>query len=190
MAQEKIALNNLQDKFNKGEISDKKSRDIDLVKKNNDELISRISKVSNEFYKSGTTTISNITNITNSSLDQMNLILETTKVIVPQLNALANYGIASSDQAVKDATELNNKITLIQTEVTDLDNKLKELNENSLNNIIDIMGKNPEEVANFIASPIEVKEVDVYGTGVFGIGLTPFYTVLAIWGVALLAGLH
>ncbi|MBB6714886.1 YhgE/Pip domain-containing protein [Clostridium gasigenes] len=188
LAQEEVALNNLKNEFNKGEISDKKSRDIDSVIKINDELINRISKVSNEFYKSGTATINNIASITNSRLDELNLILETTKIIVPQLNALANYGIASSNEAVKAANELNSKITLIQTEVTDLNNKLNGLNENSLNNIIDIMGKNPEEVASFIASPIEVKEVDVYGTGVFGIGLTPFYTVLAIWVGALLAG--
>ena len=48
------------------------------------------------------------------------------------------------------------------------------------------MSKNPEEIASFISSPITVKEEQVYDAGIFGVGLTPFYTTLAIWVGSLL----
>ena len=48
------------------------------------------------------------------------------------------------------------------------------------------MSKNPDVMASFMASPIDVKTVDVYDTGIFGVALTPFYTVLGIWVGSLL----
>lgn len=45
-------------------------------------------------------------------------------------------------------------------------------------------------MASFISSPINIKEEEIYNTGIFGVGLTPFYTVLAIWvGVLLMSSL-
>ena len=57
-----------------------------------------------------------------------------------------------------------------------------------MNQIIELLTKDSSEIADFISSPINVKQVDVYGEGIFGVGLTPFYSVLAIWVGALLAG--
>ncbi|SHI64301.1 putative membrane protein [Clostridium cavendishii DSM 21758] len=183
---EKNVISNLQNSILNGGTIQENSQLIDSIIKINDELTNKITLISNEFYKNGTNSINNAANIMNLGLTQTNSILETTKIIVPQLNALANYGIASSNQAIKNAEDLKIKISIIQDEINDLSSKLNALNEESLNNIIEIMQKNPNEMANFIASPIEVKEEDVYGEGIFGVGLTPFYTVLAIWVGALL----
>ncbi|SHJ06916.1 putative membrane protein [Clostridium cavendishii DSM 21758] len=184
---ELTTLQELRKQVSNGQFDEKYKSTVDSLIKINDELTSKIVSLSSDFYKNGTNAINNIANTTNTSLTQLNSILETTKMILPQLDALANYGIASSNQTVKDANELNTKISTLQKGIQDLGDKLKDLNENNLNKIIDIMEKNPNEVANFLTSPIEVKEVEVYGKGIFGIGLTPFYTVLAIWVGSLLS---
>jgi putative membrane protein len=181
-------LNELKDKVNNGKVEEGFSNNIDNVIKLNEDAVNNIISISNEYYRNSTNTINNVANTTNLSLDNLNSILETSKVIVPQLNALANYGIASSNEAIDDAERLSEKIATLQKNIKELNEKLNNLNEESLDEIISIMGKNPEEISNFISSPIEVREIEVYGKGVFGIGLTPFYTVLAIWVGALLAG--
>ena len=50
----------------------------------------------------------------------------------------------------------------------------------------DLIENHPDTIADFIASPLNVEQVEIYKGGTFGAGLTPFYTVLAIWVGALL----
>lgn len=164
------------------------TKKIDAIIKVNDEVMNNITSISNNYYKNSSNIINNIAKEYTNNLENINSILETSKIIVPQLNALANYGIASSNEAIEDTEELSNKIADIQKNISELDSKLENLNDDSLNQIIELLTKNSSEIADFISSPINVKQVDVYGEGIFGVGLTPFYSVLAIWVGALLAG--
>lgn len=164
------------------------NKKIDAVIKSNDELMNNVVIISNNYYKNSNNIINNISKEYTNNLDILNSILETSKIIAPQLDALANYGIASSNESIKDSEELSRKISDIQESVSDLASKLENLNGDSLNQIIELLTKDSSEIADFISSPINVKQVDVYGEGIFGVGLTPFYSVLAIWVGALLAG--
>ena len=125
-----------------------------------------------------------------TGFDSEESLLEAAKVVVPQLTALSNLGIQESKLSVKQANELSDRLSKLQDKIGILDDKMKNLNEKDIDNIINLMEMNPDEVADFISSPLKVKEEDVYDGGVFGVGLTPFYTVLAIWvGALLLAAL-
>jgi putative membrane protein len=64
--------------------------------------------------------------------------------------------------------------------------KMDGISSEKVENLIEIIKNNPTGVTDFLASPLEVKEQDVYEGGTFGVGLTPFYTVLAIWVGSLL----
>ncbi len=65
---------------------------------------------------------------------------------------------------------------------------MKMINEKNLDHIIEIMEKNPEQISNLLSSPVELKNVQLYNLGLFGYGVTPFYTTLSIWvGVLLLS---
>lgn len=164
------------------------TKKIDAIIKVNDEVMNNITIISNNYYKNSSNIINNLSKEYTNNLDTLSSILETSKIIVPQLNALANYGIASSNEAIEDSEELSNKIADIQKNISDLDSKLENLNDDSLDQIIGLLTKDSSEIADFISSPINVKQLDVYGEGIFGVGLTPFYSVLAIWVGALLAG--
>ena len=49
------------------------------------------------------------------------------------------------------------------------------------------MNKNPDVISSILSSPIEVQEEEIYNASTFGVGLTPFYTSIAIWVGILLA---
>ncbi|MGG7212477.1 YhgE/Pip domain-containing protein [Clostridium nigeriense] len=182
------SINELKTLVNNGTAEEDLNKKIDAIIKVNDKVMSNIVTISNNYYKNNSNIINNISEEYANNLDSLNSILETSKIIVPQLNALANYGIASSNEAIEDAEELSNKIADIQKSVSELDSKLENLNDESLNQIIELLTKDSSEIADFISSPITVSQVDVYGEGIFGVGLTPFYSVLAIWVGALLTG--
>lgn len=159
---------------------------IDKISAENSEVSNDLNNTSNNIYSSVLPLLNNMGDNLDTKLDDVNSVLEATKVIVPQLNALAKYGIATSKLSVNQANQLSNKLTSIQNQLNQLISKMNAINREDLNDIVKLLQMNPNKLSSFISSPLDVKEVDVYGEGIFGVGLTPFYTVLAIWVGALL----
>ncbi|NFE19200.1 YhgE/Pip family protein [Clostridium botulinum] len=156
----------------------------------NDEINKNMRNTSNIFYNQTTMIIENTAKGLNNRLDTANDILDTTKLVIPQLKALGDFGVGTSDAALKDGKKINNKLAEFKKTINKLEEKTSSLTEDNLDKIINLTQKNPEQMASFISSPINIKEEEIYNTGIFGVGLTPFYTVLAIWvGVLLMSSL-
>lgn len=149
-------------------------------------ISSSMAGASNGFYSTALPVFDTMSNNLSSSITSTNAVLDGAKVLVPQLNALANYGISTSNLSVNQANDLNSKLNNLQNKINILSGKMNSLSSEDIDEIIKIMKKNPNEVASFISSPLNIKQVDIYGEGIFGVGLTPFYTVLAIWVGSLL----
>ncbi|WP_027624634.1 YhgE/Pip domain-containing protein [Clostridium lundense] len=146
-----------------------------------------VSASSDSLYSGLIPTLNSIGDGITTGLNNADEVLDSIKVIVPQLNALAKFGVATSEVAIDEGNRINDKLTTFQGDLNKLTDKTKDLTEENLNEILDMMEKNPDEMASFISSPIKVIEKEVYDAGIFGVGLTPFYTVLAIWVGALLS---
>lgn len=187
---EKDQLNKLKELINSNAEFDKINNQVDSAVGVIKEISAGLINLSAKYYSNGIGVLNNFSNTLEGGMDITNSVLENTKVIVPQLNALANYGIASNKLVGEQTKKLADSLETFQGNLTDLKDKTKILTEENLNTIIDLMERNPKIMAEFMASPIGVKEVEVYDAGIFGVGLTPFYTVLGIWvGVLILTSL-
>ena len=160
---------------------------VNSISNTSNEISNQLSNLSSTFYNNSSSSLNTISGNMTIGLDNADAILSNAKVIVPQLNALANFGISSSKVNSKEAANLTKRLDVFQENINKFNDKLKNVNNETLDQAINILQKNPEETAKFLSSPINVKQVDVYDAGIFGIGLTPFYTVLAIWVGALLS---
>ncbi|AET68213.1 YhgE/Pip-like protein [Desulfosporosinus orientis DSM 765] len=178
---EETKVNGLKTLLDNGASRESIASAIDQISALNNQVSDNLSRIFNNFYSVSTNVLNNLANNLTGSMDNSDAILEATRIIIPQLNALANYGIASSELSVKEANDLSNKLSALQNELNDLSVKMQNLNQENLDQIIDLMKMNPGMVSDFLSSPINVKEIDIYNMGIFGVGLTPFYTVLAIW---------
>ncbi|AET67622.1 YhgE/Pip-like protein [Desulfosporosinus orientis DSM 765] len=151
------------------------------------ELSDQIQTVANTFYSQGSPALNTLVSNLSVQVDDTTDILEITKALLPQLNALAAFCNASSKLSVQQANQLAGLLTELQDNLTSLSGKIAYLTGMDIDRIMEIVQNHPGEVADFLASPIDIKEIDIYAGGTFGVGLTPFYTVLAIWVGALLA---
>ena len=107
--------------------------------------------------------------------------------IVQQLDALAVFTKATSSLTVQQGTQLTDRLNTIQNDLGQILAGLESISIEDLNTLENLAKEHPSEIADFIASPLEVEQVEYYKGGTLGVGLTPFYTVLAIWvGVLLL----
>lgn len=160
---------------------------LDNLSKLSNDMSSNLITLGNSFYNTTIKVVNNKSSAMINNLDIINSTIEGTRFIIPQLNALSNFGIAASGISQKKADETSDKLNSFQNDLYKLQDKTKGLDEGAINNLVKMMNKNPDDMSNFIASPIQVTEEEVYKGGVFGVGITPFYTVLAIWVGALLA---
>ena len=60
--------------------------------------------------------------------------------------------------------------------------------QGDLKKIVTTLGADPKDFARLISSPIAVKRNAVFPVATFGVGMTPLFTVIALWVGALLAG--
>ncbi|MHC6180041.1 YhgE/Pip domain-containing protein [Clostridium sp. JNZ X4-2] len=153
-------------------------------------ISTNISNVSDRFYSGIYEAMNLLSDELEVGLDSIDSALDTTQNLLPELKVLAKSGISNSKNLINQRSKLDKKLTDIQNKLNKLSGKIKELNNKNLTSIINIMEKNPDKISSLISSPIEVKNVEIYNSGLFGYGVAPFYTTLAIWvGVLLLSSI-
>lgn len=170
---------------NKG-TSEEIGKNLDSLSAMSNEINSNITSFGNDFNSNGVTAINSLSNNINSSLAAVNSILSDTKTIIPQLQAINKLGISAGNLTAEKTKEISGKLNSLEQTLSSLESKTATLNSDNLNNLVNLLEKNPNEIASFMSSPVNMKVEELYGMSVFGIGLAPFYTVLAIWVGALL----
>lgn len=151
------------------------------------EITNHLQKVSNSIQVDCIPLLNNMVNDISIELDNVNSIAELGKSMTPQIGALYAFGGATSKLSVSQAKQLDDMLTTIQDDLNQLISKIDLITSQDIDKLIDLAENNPSEFSYFISSPIDIKEVQVYDANIFGVGLTPFYTVLAIWVGALLS---
>lgn len=157
-------------------------------------LLELVNSFNNKLNLTNTIFTANISNILDSvgnamisSSSDINNILESINVIIPQIDALSTYGISSSDVFVKQAGNISKELNKFEDDLDKLVEKTKILTDANLDKLISTLDKNSKDIASFISSPVNVKTEELYKAGIFGVALMPFYSVLAIWVGALLS---
>lgn len=145
-----------------------------------------LGNISSNFSNNVIPDINNIGSNLNNKIDSADSIISSSYEIVPAIKELSDTGIEVSGEVLNTANEVNSKLSSFSGNLSSLNDKLSILNNDTLNNAISLLQRNTGDISSFLSSPINVKQEDVYNSDTFGMGLTPFYTVLAIWVGALL----
>ncbi|WP_297438231.1 YhgE/Pip domain-containing protein [uncultured Clostridium sp.] len=130
--------------------------------------------------------ISSLNNNLTESLNDVSSILQASNQMIPQMDSIAKIGISSSAMTASQTKELSGKLDSLKNNLTTLQKKTSNLNNKTIDNLVTLLNKNPEQLSSLLSSPVGVKVQELYGMSIFGIGLAPFYTVLSIWVGALL----
>lgn len=187
---ETTALSQLKTYIQNGSAQSDINNAIDAASSTVNQISASVISYSNSIYGSVIPILNTNSSVLLTQIDNANNIIGSLKIIQPLLTALSNFTISSSRLSVDQINDLIPKISQLQLQVSQVQDQAKDLNEQNINKVLDIMKMNPNEVSQFISSPVDVKTVNVYNTEVLGLGITPFYTVLSIWvGVLLLASI-
>ncbi len=115
-------------------------------------------------------------------LDSLSDLLLTTNQNLPLLGNVLTGVDHSLDHAI---IALESGKTLIGNAQEDIDSLLTDLNNTEkdarLAKLMDLIRSDPNLIADFIASPVQVNTTHIYPVENYGSAMTPFYSILAIW---------
>lgn len=108
-------------------------------------------------------------------------------------NSLASLNLATNSygqtlkSANKNLKECKETMVLAKTTLSEIKSGIEILTDNEkMQEFITMLSTNPERVAKFIASPVNIETKKIYEVENYGSAMAPFYTVLALWVGALI----
>ncbi|GAA0447631.1 YhgE/Pip domain-containing protein [Lentibacillus halophilus] len=94
--------------------------------------------------------------------------------------------LATTDDHIGQGQEMLNKVLgeypYVHDKVNQLADRIRDIQgETDINEMIELLKNNPEAERGFFSEPVQLNKNDVFPIPNYGSGMTPFYTVLAIW---------
>lgn len=116
------------------------------------------------------------------TLNKAETVINDVQATLPEVNQMLSKVKKELKEGKDGLNEAMNRFPAINKKVTDLANRLRKLNEEAdLADIIELLQNDPEAEQSFFAEPVVLHENKVFPIENYGTGMTPFYTVLAIW---------
>ena len=92
-----------------------------------------------------------------------------------QLNATLGQAKTTLSQTDASLAKVRDKLATAANDIAALQTS------ESMGELADLMGVDVDDVADFMASPVELTSKSIYPVKSFGSGIAPFYTNLALW---------
>lgn len=155
---------------------------IDGIKEKANEAYDSFTNLKNEYQTSLKPELSKMYKTASDSINNMTDSILNLNVSLDNVDTAMGYMIS----ALANGGELSANIdTLLIGFETDIDKMINVINEVKKNEMfgkaLNLLKNKPEEVADFLSTPVETNEIDLYEIKTYGSKMTPFYSVLACW---------
>lgn len=101
---------------------------------------------------------------------------------IPEVKRLLENTNNHLDEGQELLTSVLNEYPYVNDKVKETAKKIRDLEEDTdLNEIIELLKNDPESEKGFFAEPVVLNKNEIFPIPNYGTGMTPFYTVLAMW---------
>jgi len=108
-------------------------------------------------------------------------LIQTAQDLSTQITGMVKTAKEGNNFSSEFSGDLYNKLEQFKTVISSLGNKLEEVNNDDIANIIGIMKNNPELMGEYVSNPFDIAEESIYTVPNYGTGMAPIYTTLALW---------
>ncbi|WP_407316813.1 YhgE/Pip domain-containing protein [Isoptericola halotolerans] len=117
-----------------------------------------------------------------SSAGAFSSALDTQRELVPQAVDLLTTLESQMAEAGTAIQQLNGDLAGVETDLTNLRADVMALSSAEIwRSLSDLTELNPEEIATFMAAPVEVKQHTIYPVATYGSSMAPLFTNLGLW---------
>ena len=188
----KEELQNIQDNLYKvDDFIDEKEKEVDEVITNLQELTQNTSERIDAFVKEYKESIEprvlgEIQKAKNTLADARGILKEIQSTI-PEVEKILNRTDKNLGEGKGTLEDVLNEFPYVNTKVNELADRIRKVqSETDINEIIELLKNDPDAESSFFKEPVKLHENSLFPIENYGTGMTPFYTVLAIWVGALL----
>ena len=189
-------INNLQNTLQniKEDISAGGKPDLSLlnnIKDFSDNMNSLLSDLYFKYDSDILTKINGIFDSTYGTTDDIINVLDEAESKLPQISNLLNTAGEGSEKAVSVIDDVKKNLPKAEEMLNELIDKMEKANnDKGISELLDLLKSDVEARSDFLASPVNLVEKELFPMGNYGSAMTPFYTILSLWvGELLLASI-
>ncbi|MGL5647241.1 MAG: YhgE/Pip family protein [Clostridium sp.] len=177
---------NLQNLLNNGTtLSD---NGINTIQSSVDAITNTVNNVISSYNNGGNQAVNNILSGMISATSSATNLIQETQNLNNKIQGILNNGTQGALTAKQTSENLYNYLNQYKGIISQLSNKLQNISDNNVSQIIGILQGNPIVMGDFAQSPFNFKQESIYPVANYGSGMTPVYSVLAFWVGMLITG--
>lgn len=153
-----------------------------FVKERLQATIDHFKDINSKFQTAAQSELNDIYQNVSHALDGAENIITSLNSSLASLKVSMQYAV----QALQSGTQLGQSLDPVLANFqSDLDSTIAMISSikdsEIFQNLINLLQNSPDTIADFISSPIEAHEIEVYPINTYGSEMAPFYSVLACW---------
>ncbi|GGJ88203.1 phage infection protein [Lentibacillus kapialis] len=166
-------------------IEDKK-QEVDSVITDLEELsgntANRIGDFLKDYKENIEPTVKQKINNTQQTLSDAKGILSEIKSTIPEVKQVLSSTEGDIGEGQDTLNTILSEYPYVNDKVNELADKIRKIQgETDINEIIELLRNDPESERSFFQEPVKLSKNEIFPIPNYGSGMTPFYTVLAIW---------
>ena len=155
---------------------------LDDIKKQINDMHSSVSSLKSSFQNEVKPELSKVYKKASESINNAAASLANVNGSLSSVDTSIQYII----NALVSGAEMNNSIDItlanFQDDIDKLISIMRDAKHSELyNNVVNLLKNKPDEVADFISSPVDTNQIELYPINTYGAKMTPFYSILACW---------
>ncbi|MGL4847778.1 MAG: YhgE/Pip family protein [Clostridium sp.] len=147
-----------------------------------------INNVLSNYNNGGNAAINTIMNGMVEATNNATSLIQNTQNLNSKIQNILNDGANMTNTATQTSENLYNYLNQYKGMINELSNKLQNISDNNIGQIIGVLQGNPIVMGDYAQNPFNFKQESIYPVANYGSGMTPVYSVLAFWVGMLIAG--
>lgn len=160
---------------------------ITKLRDDSDAIVEFLTNLINMYDKTIAPEIEQLVNNALTVVQQTSVLIQDAQSTLPKLESLLSTATSTVDFGIQQMDILKKELPLIESSIQSTAQKLKALDEEEqLNEMLNLLKLDAKKEAEFLASPVDVKQISLYAIPNYGSAMSPFFTTLSLWVGALI----
>lgn len=155
---------------------------IENIKSEINDLNDGIVSFRHEYEDSVKDDLSNLYTSASDAVKSASNVMLNLNVSLDNVDASMKYMISALESGGELTENLDAVIVNFESDIDKIIEVVKDAKASEIyENVVNLLKNNPQEVADFLSTPVQTNEIDVYPVEIYGSKMAPFYSVLACW---------
>ena len=152
------------------------------LQKDSDATVEFLTSLMNNYDSTIAPTVQQAVNDAMTIVSQTNELIQNAKSAIPKLEGLLTTATSTVNFGIENIEKLQEDLPFIESAIQSTAQKLKALDEDQqLSEMLDLLKLDAKKEAEFLASPVDIKQISMYEIPNYGSAMSPFFTTLSLW---------